>query len=159
MSIGSTGNHLLPVINAVMLVMMLGLLLSGYGLVFNSVKKWLSRYTHIEDPDPTEFKRPFVKFYDRVFAPAGSATANGIRSPVVSQVSYLLSVGVAVLLFGTVTYLATAGLMVGTAVASYHTLGVTMDLVPTYRMIVAFVVVLGMAVMFHAEDRAKELYV
>ncbi|WP_410765260.1 hypothetical protein [Haloferax sp. DFSO60] len=157
MEIGSTGNHLLPVIATDVSIMQLGLILSATGLVVHRIKKWLSQYASVEEPDPTVDQRTFERLFERLFAPVGFATAKRVRSPLMTQLSYQLSVGVAVLLFATIIYVATAGLMIGTAVASYQLLGITTNFVPTYKLLVSSVVLVGLAIMFHAGDRAKEL--
>lgn len=157
MPIGSSGGELLPVLIAVVGAIQIGMGLSGIGFVSHSVTHWLSRYTRIEEPDPTMYKRQFEMVFDTLFAPVGWSVASKTRSPVVSQLSFQLSIGVAVILGALVTYLVTAGIITGAALATHHAFGFVINPVPLFRQVVAFVVVCGLAVMFHAGDRAKQI--
>lgn len=157
MVIGSGEGQLIPVLLAVFGVIQFGIISSTIGLVFHLVTRWLSRCTHIGEPDPTMYTRQFEMLFDTLFAPVGWTVANKTQSPMVSQLSFQISIGVTVILSALLTYLVTGGILTGTVVATHHAFGFVINPMPLFRTVVAFVVVWALAVVSHAGDRAKQI--
>ena len=133
-------------------VMQIGLVFSTIGSVSYSTELLLSKHTHLEEPDPTMYTRQFEMLFDTLFAPVGWTVAKRTQSPLKRRVSFQLSIGVIVIFSSLVIYLVTAGIITGAALATHQAFGFVMDPIPLFRQIVAFVVVCGLAVMFHAGD-------
>lgn len=156
MPIGANEGELITLLVAIYSTVQSGITISGLGWVSYSLTRWLSHYTQIDEPDPTIFLRLFEMIFDQVFAPIGLTVSERVQSPMVRKLSFLLSIGVAVILIAFMSYLATAGLLAGGVLAVYQTYGFVINPVPVFREIVACIVVIAMGVMFHAEDRANQ---
>ncbi|RLM33154.1 hypothetical protein [Haloarcula sp. Atlit-120R] len=149
--------QLVPVLVGAFTIIKGGLILSGLGYISHGLAHWLARYTRLERPDPTEFKRLFERFFDRLFAPIGEQAAARIHRPILRQLSFELSIGIAVIVAAIVVNIVAAGLVTGTAIAAYHTAGVNIEPTSVFRMMVSGILVCAFAVMTHAGDRAKRI--
>lgn len=148
--------HLMTVLSGVFALIIGGMFASGgIGQPQYVARQWLSHYTRVEEPDPTEYQRTWENLFSRYFDPVGLAAAERTRTPVTQQLSYHLGVSVAVLALAVVIYLLTAGMLVGGTVAAYYA-GIQLDPVPLFEIVVAFVVLLGFAILAHSQERASQ---
>lgn len=151
------GQHLLPVLGGVFGLMKLGLVITVLaGLPQYYGRQFLSRYTPVDMPDPTLYQRPWERLYNQYFDPFGVAAAERSTRLVPRQITYHLSIGVVVLALAVVTYLLTAGVLVGGTVAAYQA-GLEINLIPMFDTVVAAVVLVGFAILAHAQERASQL--
>lgn len=157
MPIGGIGGQLMPVLRTAFTVIQVGIVASSAGYLLYLTWGRLAGYTRIEEPDPTIFKRQFEMFFDKRFAPIGWTVANRTKSPVLRPFSYYLSISFAVILGALLSYLVTGSVIATTVVATHHTLGIGITLMPLLRTVVAFVVLVALAIIFHAGDRANQI--
>lgn len=157
MPVSTTGGQLVSLLVTIGIVLQGGLILSGIGLVSHKLTDWLSRHTRIESPDPTMYIRQFEVFFERLFTPIGQTAANKTSSPLASQLSFYFSIGITVIAIATAIYVMSAGLITGTAMVTYQTLGIVFDPVPLFRQIVALVVIGASAILLHAWERSGEV--
>lgn len=140
-------------------VMQTGVIVSAFALASHKLTNLLSRFTRVEREDPTVYFRQFESFFNALFEPIGLSVADKVRSPWLSQISFQFSISMAVLAIAVVIYLITGGVAIGSALATHMAFGTVIDPIPVFRQVIALVVICGMAVMFHASERAGELEV
>ncbi len=157
MSLQSSTSELIPIFVAIFALVQVGVFLSGFGTVAHSLQHWLSKYTRVEEPDPTAFIRSFERVFDMLFAPVGESAASRVGAPPLRQILYVVSIGVVVIAGALVTYLIAGGAIIGAAVVSYQTAGFSVEPVSLFRAVVAFVVLCGFSVMMHAQRRAQRV--
>ena len=156
MPIGIEQGELIPVLLALVAAIQSGLTLSGVGYVSFRLTEWLSKYGYAEPPDPTIFKRRFAQSVENLFTPIGETAVHYTSTPVTRQTSFYLAVGAAVVVAALSFYLTSATVILGGVVATYQTTGIFIDPAPLFRQIVAFAVLWALAVMFYAEEQARQ---
>lgn len=152
-------NELIALLPALVGAMKIGLVFSQLEFVRYSLQDLLSRYSSVDKPDPTKYKRTFDSLFKRLFEPFGESVGSRTETPLFRAISFHLSVGIAVVLYATLGYIFTATIGITAAVVSYQSFGVTLDIVPTYRFIVALILLVGLAVMIQSWQRAKSFAV
>ena len=154
MSLQSSTSELIPILLAMFALIQGGVIISGFGTVAHSLQRWLSKYTRVEEPDPTAFIRSFERAFDMLFAPVGESAARCVRAPPLRQILYVVSIGVVVIAGALVTYFIAGGAIIGATVVSYQTAAFSVEPVSLFRAVVALVVLCGFSVMMHAQRRA-----
>lgn len=133
-----------------------GLIGSGALYISHSLTRWLSRFTPLEEPDPTIFMRLFDHIYDLVFTRIGLRAINERRSPLTNSVAFQLSIGIAVILIFPMIQIALSSLAAGTAIAMYLLTGIAVDLTSIYQQILALIVFLSLSVMCYTQEKAQQ---
>lgn len=158
MPLGTIMQEVIPVLIALTGILQEGLTLSAYGFVGHSVTYRLSHHvSFIEKPDPTLYTRQFDRFFEMSFASIGEAVAERAESPAGRQLSFYLTVSITVLIAAILVYLIAAGTITGAVIVAYLSVGIIIDPTPVFYQVVAAVLFLALAVLFHADARAKRI--
>jgi hypothetical protein len=155
MAIDPSSRLLVQLLSIIREVIWLGICVASIPYVEHSTRDILSIYTRVEKYDINRDKRRWERFFNTLISPIGESAADKIQYRSLGPIAYQLSIGGAVIFLSLVVYGLTAGMMIGSALAAYNTFGVTIDVLPLFQGVVAVVVVVAMAVMIHAGDRAN----
>jgi hypothetical protein len=138
-------------------LVVIGLNLSALMSVIHTVQKALSNwFDSVEEPDPTEWIRKWDEFFYWAFMPAGQAAVRPGRKPMTNRMLFHLSISLVGVAAAMGMYTAASGVTLGAVLASYYSVGAVPDLSPLIRLFAAGAVLFGLAVIFHAGEKAKE---
>jgi hypothetical protein len=156
MLIGQEVGQIVSLVSTIFLLMWAGCLVSAYLYVGRSVVAWLSGFTRIDEPDPTEWFRLWRRLYDRYILPFGERAVSEHRSAEWNQILSQLGISVAVLAAAMGAYFLYSGTVIGAMLVSYYSMGVAPDLSHLIQPGAAGILLLAISVIFYSSERAVE---
>ena len=157
MLLGVNVGEITSLLSALVGLAMGGVIVSGTWYIADRMQLWLSRWTRVDEPDPTPWFRYWRRLFDRMFHPVGEQVVSEEREAVTNRALYEMVIGVAATAAFIGAYILTSGTILGGMVISYYSMGVVPDLSPAIEFIAAFCLLVGIATILHARERSGEV--
>jgi len=145
-------------IHSIFGLMELGLIMTAAGYIGYQTSCWLSQFTRMDEPDPTEWVRLWRRIFDRLFLPFGKRAVSRHRPAKWNQMLFQLGISGAVMLGAMGAYTLYSGTVIGAMLVSYYSMGSAPDLSHLIQPGAAFILLLAIAVILYSSDRAVEQY-
>jgi hypothetical protein len=136
--------------------MQIGLVLSTAGIMSHQLAILLSKFTRLDEPDPTEWFRAWRQFFDRVFLPVGERVVSEHRPRDRNQLLFQLGVSFAVVVVTMSAYVFFSGTVIGAMLVSYYSMGFAPDLSHLMKPGAALILLVAFSVILYSAERAKE---